>query len=125
MDVLHAAIWINDLESMNDFYCNGLGLEHSRDFVGSDGVNNYFLRGESETELQFKYDDTERDIDPSGVDHVAIAVEDIEATIETLTEEYGSNLVGGPRHIERSNSKIAFVTDPEGYVVELIEDLDD
>ncbi|QFU84688.1 VOC family protein [Natronorubrum aibiense] len=125
MDVLHTAVWIDDIDATTDFYCDGLGLEHTRDFVGDDGATNYYVRGESETEIQFKYDDTDRDLEPSGIAHVAIAVEDIDDTLETLVDEHGSEIVGEPTEIERSNIRIAFATDPSGYIVELVEDLSD
>lgn len=127
MDILHTAIWAEDVDAMKAFYIEGLGLEYSREFVGDDGVTNYFVTGESDTELQFKYreDDAERDaVDPSGFDHTAIAVEDIEATIETLVEEYGGVLTDGPITMDDAGVKVAFVDDPDGYGIELIETLE-
>ncbi|MGM0605924.1 MAG: VOC family protein [Halobacteriota archaeon] len=121
MDVLHSAMWVDDIESMTDFYTNGLGLEYTRDFVGGDGATNYFLAGESDTEIQFKFVEGEEDSDPTGFDHVAIAVADVDETIETLTSEYESELVRGPKLLADKDVRIAFLTDPEGYVVELIE----
>jgi lactoylglutathione lyase len=122
MDVLHTALWVNDLDATAEFYRDGLGLEHTRDFVGDDGATNYYMRGESETEIQFKYDDG-REATPSGIDHIAIGVDDVDESLERLLKEYDSDLVGEPTDIERSDLRIAFATDPSGYVVELIEDL--
>jgi lactoylglutathione lyase len=123
MDVLHTALWVNDLDVTAEFYRDGLGLEHTRDFVGDDGAMNYYMRGESETEIQFKYDEGGRDVDPAGIDHVAISVDDVDESLERLLEEFDSELVGEPTDIERSDLRIAFATDPSGYVVELIEDI--
>ena len=121
MDVLHTAIWVSDLETSREFYCDGLGLEHSRDFT-TDGVRNYFVTGESDAEIQFKYD-PERDVDvaPGGIVHLAVRVEDVRATFDHLTDERGSDPVKEPTELETTGSTIAFVTDPDGYTAELIQ----
>ncbi|GAB3022480.1 VOC family protein [Natronobiforma cellulositropha] len=125
MDVLHTAIWVESVEAMDAFYREGLGLEYSREFVGDDGVTNYFLTGESETELQFKYrEDDPAPVDPSGFDHTAIAVADVDTTVERLVEDYGGAVTGEPTTIEEMGVRIAFVDDPDGYGVELIESLE-
>lgn len=124
MDVLHTAIWVSDLEETTAFYCDGLGLEHTRDFVGDDGVTNYFVGGESDAEIQFKHDDADREVEPSGIDHLAVATDDVEETVETVVEDHDSEAVKGPLTMEDMNVAVAFVTDPDGYVVELIQDLD-
>ncbi|MWV65578.1 lactoylglutathione lyase [Halorubrum sp. JWXQ-INN 858] len=123
MDVLHSAMWVDDVEAMDEFYTEGLGLERTREFVGGDGATNRFFAGESDAEIQLKFVEGEEDDDPTGFDHVAIAVADIEATIDTLGAEFGSELVRGPKLLEEKGVRIAFVTDPEGYVVELIEEV--
>ena len=127
MDVLHTAIWVDDVEAMTAFYTDGLGLEETRAFVGDDGVTNTFFAGESETEIQFKYstDDGEQtEVSPSGFDHTAIAVDRIDETVETLVDEYGGTVTQGPTTMDDMNVRIAFVDDPDGYGIELIETLE-
>ncbi|RAW44982.1 lactoylglutathione lyase [Halorubrum sp. 48-1-W] len=146
MDVLHVAMWVEDVESAEAFYTEGLGLERTREFESDDGATNRFVGGESDAEIQFKYyaDDGGDDVDkdgngdgsggngdgnddgdrPSGFDHVAVAVDDIDGSIATLTEEFDSELLKGPKHLEDKGIRIAFVTDPEGYTVELIEQVE-
>ncbi len=124
MDVLHTAIWVDDVESMLAFYEDGLGLALEREFE-RDGVRNYFVGGESDAQIQFRHDGTDREPDPSGIDHLAVAAADVDATIDRLTAEFDSEVVDGPTTIEDLDVRIAFVTDPEGYVVELIERLED
>ncbi len=123
MDVLHTAIWVDDIDAQLAFYCDGLGLEQTREF-DLDGVTNTYVAGRSETEIQFKHDDTERNLEPEGIDHLAVEVADMSETIETLVEEYDSEVVDDPRTIEEKGIQIAFITDPEGYVVELIDTLE-
>lgn len=142
MDVLHAAMWVEDVESMEAFYTEGLGLERTREFVGGDGATNRFVGGESDAEIQFKYYAGDGDGDDgdgeegdgngdgggdgrsAGFDHVAVAVDDIDGSIATLTEEFDGELLRGPKHLEDKEIRIAFVTDPEGYTVELIEQVE-
>jgi lactoylglutathione lyase len=123
MDVLHTAIWVTDLETQAAFYEDVLDLEYSREF-DLDGVTNYFMTGESDAEVQFKYDaDADVDPDPGTVDHLAFATDDVDGTVETAVEEWGSDIVNGPLNLDHADARIAFVTDPEGYTVELIEAL--
>lgn len=124
MDVLHAAVWVSDLEGTVAFYEELLDLEYSRETVGSDGVRNYFVTGESDAELQFKHDDgKDVTIEPGTMDHLAVAVDDVDATADRAVEEWGSEVVDGPRTLEDAGLRIAFITDPEGYTVEIIEEL--
>lgn len=124
MDVLHAAIWVDDIEAQLDFYCDGLGLERTREF-DLDGVTNTYVAGEGDAEIQFKHDGTERNPEPAGIDHLAVGVDDVDGIIEDLVENYGSEVVEGPRTVEDKDIRLAFVTAPEGYVVELIETLEE
>ncbi|MFB1064547.1 VOC family protein [Natrinema sp. H-ect4] len=124
MDVLHTAIWVDNIEAQLDFYCDGLGLERTREF-DLDGVTNTYVAGESTAEIQFKHDGTERDPKPAGIDHLAVGIDDIDGTVDDLVEHYGSEVVEGPRTVDEKDIRLAFVTAPEGYVVELIETLED
>lgn len=123
MDVLHTAVWVDDIDTQLDFYCDGLRLEKTREF-DLDGVTNTYVAGESDAEIQFKHDGTERESEPAGIDHLAVGVADMDGTIETVVERHGSEIVDEPRTLEEKGLRIAFVTDPEGYVVELIEDIE-
>lgn len=121
MDVLHTAVWVSDLEATREFYCDGIGLEHSRNFA-TGSVENYFVTGESGAEIQFKHDsDDGRLEEPSGIDHLAVGVDDVRATFDELVSEWDSDAVKEPTVLETTGSTIAFVTDPDGYTVELIQ----
>lgn len=120
MDVLHTAIRVDDVEGMKAFYTEGLGLERTREFE-RDGVTNYFLAGESDTEIQFRYGDgVSAGSAAGGFDHTAIAVEDIDDAVDRLVADYGGEVEEEPTAFE--DVRIAFVADPDGYVVELIEE---
>ena len=124
MDVLHTALWVSDLETTADFYSDVFDLERSQEFVGGDGVTNYFVRGEGDAEIQFKHDeDADIEVDPGTMDHHAIAVEDVDATVEHAVDQWDSTVVAEPRDVEELGLRIAFVTDPDGYTVEAIQEL--
>ena len=126
VDVLHSAIWVSDLEQSIEFYCDALGLEKTNEFMGGDGAKYVYVAGdESDTEIQFKYDpDRKLDIG-NGYDHVAIGVDDTDAEVERLVEETGTTVTRGPLTSEGANARVAFIEDPDGYGIELVEEFDD
>lgn len=121
MEVLHTAVWVSDIERTVAFYTGTLDLEHTRSLT-RDGVLNYFVGGEGGTELQFKYDEDadDRSIEPAGIDHLALEVDDVDETVATLQATHGSEVLEGPTTLDEHGVRFAMVTDPDGYVVELI-----
>lgn len=121
MDVHHAAIWVSDLDRTTAFYEDELGLEFEYQFEW-DGVTSYFVSGGSEAQLQFRYDpEDDEPIEPSGIDHVALTVDDVDATFERVVEATGCPVVREPLDIDPADARTAFVEDPDGYVVEFVE----
>lgn len=124
MDVAHVAIWVSDLERSKGFYEGALGLEHEKDFVGPDGVVNYFVRGETDTFVQFKYDpEGDAKDGPGGMAHIALAVDDVDAAYDRVADRGDSTVEQEPTTIEDLDVRNAFVTDPDGYVLELEQSL--
>lgn len=126
MDVLHNAMWVSDIEETLSFYVDALGLEKTREFESGDGARNVFVAGKSDTEIQFKYhpDREVGDQSEAGYDHVAIAVDDTDAEVERLVEKTGCTLRRGPLTSEGAGARVAFIEDPDGYGIELIEEFD-
>lgn len=120
MDVLHTAIEVEDLDSMRDFYENLLGLDHSREFETSD-MHNYYVVGSGPTEIQFRIVDEKAS--PTGIHHIAIATDDVDAVVEEAVREWDCDVEMEPTTIDRVDRRIAFISDPEGYTVELVEEL--
>lgn len=121
MDVIHTAIWVTDLEATTDFYEGVVGLDHRWDFT-HDGVVNYYVGTDDGAEIQFKYDPDSNDgIEPSGIDHLALGVDDVDATFEHVVAASGAEVVLEPTDIEAADRRAAFVTDPDGYVVEFVQ----
>jgi len=124
MRVIHTAMWVSDLEATRAFYEDVLGLDFHREFT-TDGVTNYYVGSDDGAELQFKHRADESDpVTPDGVDHVAVGVDDVDATFERVVEETGCPVVLEPTTIEAANSRAAFVEDPDGYTVEFVAGLD-
>lgn len=127
MQVTHTAVWTSDLDRMKEFLIDEVGLEHSHDFVGDDGVTNFYVGGEDGATIQLKYDpDAETEVDPSGLAHIAIAVEDTDGLVERLTDRPDCRTVDGPKTVDDgvSSKRIAFVEGPDGYVLELEQTLE-
>lgn len=126
MDVIHTAIWVSDLEETKAYYIDALGLEHTWDFVGPDGVTNFYVAGEAAAEIQFKYDpDREAPVNPDGIDHIAVSVEDVDAKADALAAETAYGIEKGPMTVDAAGARVAFVEAPDDYVVELVQPLDD
>ncbi|MBO4247973.1 MULTISPECIES: VOC family protein [Halomicrobium] len=123
MDVAHVALWVSDMDRAIEFYTE-LGLERQWSFT-LDGVENVYVGGDH-GELQLRHDpDRTTPIAPNraDVDHVALTVDDTEATVERATDA-GGTVVTAPTVIEPADAYVAFVEDPEGYVLEFVEPLD-
>lgn len=120
MDVAHTAMWVSDLDATSEFYEDVLGLEYDRQFE-LDGVINYYVGSDDGAELQFKYDESsDESVDPGGIDHVALTVPDTDETFESIVAAADPPVVTEPTTIEQANARVAFIEDPDGYVVELV-----
>src|SRR6056297_3508093 len=113
MDVIHTALWVSDIERTREFYVDALGLAENWSFTGDDGVENVYIGGDN-GEFQFKYDpEGGPDIDSGTIAHVAVSVDSTDPPIHTA-----------PTTMDVLGLRVAFVEDPDGYVVELVEDLE-
>jgi lactoylglutathione lyase len=124
MDVIHTCIWVSDVEAAREFFLDGVGLEEHRSAT-LDGVENVWLGGEhGEIQLRYAPDHPDPAPDRSALDHVALSVDDVDAEVERIVERTGATLLDGPRTVEVANARIAFLEGIDGYVLELVEDLD-
>jgi lactoylglutathione lyase len=121
---IHVCYRIGDIDRSVSFY-EKLGFEESRRMdIGSEAINVFMaLPGEEEARLELTYNHGVDSYDlGSGYNHIALAVDDIHATLAALAEqgiepEKPPYRPGG----RTTGSLIAFVRDPDGYRVELIE----
>ena len=127
MDVIHSAIWISDVEQTLDFYIGALGLEKTNEFVGGDDARNIYVRGDGDAEIQFKHN-PDHDLGEASTerfDHLALEVDDTDAEVERLLEETDTELLRGPLDSTGASARVAFITDPDDHVIELVEPRED
>ncbi len=125
MRFLHTMLRVGDLERALDFYCTVLGMKLLRRreypegrftlaFVGYGEETNHTV-----IELTHNWDTTRYDLG-TGYGHSAIGVDDIHATCATLRAR-GAKIVREPGPMKHGTTVIAFIEDPDGYRIELIE----
>ena len=119
---------VRDLDASLGFYCDGLGMKllRRRDFPGGKFTLAFVGYGdESETavlELTHNWDDRSYDRG-NGYGHIAIGVDDAYAFCGALAER-GVRVVREPGPMQHGTTVIAFVEDPDGYPVEVIQTAD-
>jgi lactoylglutathione lyase len=122
---LHTMYRITDPEKSRAFY-EALGLELRRDMdIVRDGqkeATNYFFGvpgQEEELELTFNHDGRTYELG-TAYGHIALAVDDLGATLTRLEQE-GIEPEREPYRVREGGSLICFVRDPDQYRVELID----
>lgn len=124
--LLHTMLRVFDLDRSIDFYTRLLGMRLLRrtDYGGGRFTLAFLGYGpESETaviELTHNWDQTEPYTIGSGYGHIAIGVPDIYGTCARLAEA-GVPIPRPPGPMKHGITVIAFVEDPDGYKIELIE----
>jgi lactoylglutathione lyase len=126
--LLHTMIRIRDAEKSIDFYTRHLGMKLLRRTDYPDGkFTNIFVgygdeNAETVLELTHNWDQEEPYDHGSAFGHLAVAVPDIYKTCEALASE-GVNIsrAPGPMKFGGGSTHIAFIEDPDGYKIELIQ----
>ena len=124
--ILHTMIRVRDLDKSVDFYTRLLGMTELRrnDFPGGKFTLAFVgYGGEADhavIELTHNWDQEEPYDLGTGFGHVAIGVPDIYATCERLEAE-GVAIPRPPGPMKHGTTVIAFIEDPDGYKIELIE----
>jgi lactoylglutathione lyase len=125
MRMLHTMIRVGKLDRSLAFYCDVLGMRllRKKDYESGRFTLAFVGYGdESETaviELTHNWD-TERYDLGNAFGHVALGVEDIYATCDQLRAK-GAKIVREPGPMKHGGSEIAFIEDPDGYKIELIQ----
>jgi len=130
MRLLHTMLRVGHLQRAIDFYTQVLGMELLRTterpdqkydlaFVGYGGGN----PDQAEIELTYNYG-VERYEPGTAFGHIAIGVPDVAATcarVRDKAQALGGAITREPGPVKGGTTMIAFVTDPDGYKIELIE----
>ena len=125
MRILHTMIRVGDLNKSLDFYTDVLGMKLLRKadypdgkftlaFVGYDSEENT-----SVLELTHNWDTKSYELG-SGYGHIAVGVDDAYAACDAVRNKGGKvTREAGP--MKHGTTVIAFVEDPDGYKIELIQ----
>ncbi len=127
MKMLHTMLRVGDLTRSIDFYTKVMGMallrqtdrpeqKYTLAFVGYGHGN---ASGEAELELTYNYGVSSYDIG-SAYGHIALRVDDVVATCDTIRAS-GGKISREPGPVKGGSTMIAFVEDPDGYKIELIE----
>ncbi len=124
MKIDHASVTVKDMDRSLDFYCETLGLKLvSRREIPENKAEIAFVSGSGEDnigiELTFwkeKKDWTDGD----QLDHIAFVVDDTRKAVEEFRKK-GVEIAKEPYTLTGSNSIIAFIKDPNGIWLELIQ----
>ena len=128
MRLLHTMLRVGDLQRAIDFYTRVLGMKllrtterpeqkYSLAFVGY-GSN----PEQAEIELTYNHGVDHYELG-TAYGHIALGVEDAYATCEKIRAA-GGKITREPGPVKGGSTVIAFVTDPDGYKIELIQRAD-
>ena len=125
MRLLHTMLRVGDMQRSIDFYTKSMGMQllrttdrpdqkYSLAFVGFEDESKQAV-----IELTYNYGVTSYDLG-SGYGHIAIGVDDIYAMCERV-KAAGALVTREPGPVKGGTTVIAFVQDPDGYKIELIQ----
>lgn len=125
MRLLHTMLRVGNLDESLKFYCELLGMKLLRQkeypggkftlaFVGYGSESDHTV-----LELTYNWDVEKYDLG-NAYGHIALGVDDIYATCEEIKAR-GGKVVREPGPMKHGSTVIAFVEDPDGYKVELIQ----
>jgi lactoylglutathione lyase len=120
-ELIHTCYRIGDIDRSVGFY-EALGFEERRRFDLPDGATNVFmgLPGDGDRLELTKNPGVDGYDLGTGYNHIAVTVDDLDATLERLRGE-GIEPEKPPYRVREGGSRICFVLDPDRYRVELIE----
>lgn len=121
--LLHTMIRVKDLERSVAFYTGVLGLREQRRKVldKADATLVFLVDDAAHHAIELTYNHDGRDYDlGSQFGHFALGVPDLEAARAELAG-HGVEFSRGPYQVSAGGSTIAFIRDPDGIEIELIE----
>jgi len=124
MRILHTMIRVGSLEKSIEFYTDVLGMKLLRKKDYPDGKFTLAFVGygdessNSVIELTHNWDTDTYEIG-SGFGHIAIEVDDVYKAAEAIKKK-GGNIIREPGPMKSGSTILAFVTDPDGYKIELL-----
>jgi lactoylglutathione lyase len=129
MRLLHTMLRVGHLQRAIDFYTQALGMTLLRTVDRPEQSYTLAYLGygrnpeHAELELTYNYG-VERYEMGTAYGHIALGVDDIHAVCDQVRQQgaaLGAAVTREPGPVKGGNTMIAFVTDPDGYKVELIQ----
>jgi lactoylglutathione lyase len=128
MRILHTMLRVGDLQRSIDFYTKVLGMKLLRTSENPEYKYSLAFLGygsnpdHAELELTYNWGTDKYEMG-TAYGHIAISAEDIYQTCDQVRAA-GGNITREPGPVKGGSTVIAFITDPDGYKVELIERAD-
>ncbi|WP_159783475.1 lactoylglutathione lyase [Sodalinema gerasimenkoae] len=125
MRLLHTMLRVGNLEESLKFYCDVLGMKllRQKDYPGGEFTLAFVGYGDeadhSVIELTYNWGVDSYEIG-DGYGHIALGVDDIYQTCDAIKQR-GGKVVREPGPMKHGSTVIAFVEDPTGYKIELIQ----
>ena len=125
MRMLHTMLRVGDMQRSIDFYTKSMGMQLLRTTDRPDQKYSLAFVGYADEsqqaviELTYNYGVTSYDLG-TGYGHIAIGVDDIHGTCERVRAA-GALVTREPGPVKGGTTVIAFVQDPDGYKIELIQ----
>ncbi|HIK53625.1 MAG TPA: lactoylglutathione lyase [Synechococcales cyanobacterium M55_K2018_004] len=125
MRMLHTMLRVGNLEESLKFYCDVLGMKllRRKDYPSGEFTLAFVGYGDESDhtvlELTYNWGTDHYDLG-NGYGHIALGVDDIYATCEEIKRR-GGKVTREPGPMKHGSTVIAFVEDPDGYKVELIQ----
>ena len=122
MKILHTCINVADMDRSLEFYMKQVGLKFvSRREIKQNNAEIAFLKDEDGAAIELTHWRDKKELkEGDNFDHIAFAVNDIYITVRNLRSK-GVAIAMEPYSLQGSTSKIAFIKDPDGNWLELIE----
>lgn len=123
--ILHTMLRVGDLDRSIAFYTEIMGMKLLRKSENSEYKYTLAFVGygdESQAaaiELTYNWGTSEYDLG-SAFGHIAIGFDDIYSTCDAI-KAAGGNVTREPGPVKGGTTEIAFVKDPDGYMIELIQ----
>lgn len=126
MRILHTMLRVGNLDKSINFYVSAFGMKLLRRKEYPEGkftlaFVGYSNESDSTTiELTHNWDIKSYNLG-NGFGHIALGTDDIYKTCETV-KSYGGKITREPGPMKFGTTVIAFVEDPDGYKIELIQE---